>query len=713
MLLFAAAALAADVEVFSDNFNSSDTTSFSGTTGWYTGYASDTWSTKTYGGVYAKTDDSTGTWGSGGAVDNHLVYTGDSWGETIFDVSMYLGDNDASGLVFRYQDASNFYIFITGSEYAPGTGTGASTTRVGSALMRVSAGSATVLASLATTYTQYRSYDVEVVANGSSLEIWFDDDRNGIFEAADLILSATDATFSTGEIGLYCFNSGESIAGCYFDEVYVYQTDTDSDGISDEDDNCDAVANPTQIDTDEDDVGDSCDSDSDGDGYAAGSTAADDCDDTDDTVNPGATETCATTVDDDCDGSTNDTGATGCTTRYYDLDADTYGTSTSLCTCTASGYYTASLKTDCDDTDASVHPGASETCDLDDEDCDGSIDESAIDRTTFYDDADDDGYGDSATGALACTAGVGEVADNTDCADGDADIYPGAVEHCDLVDEDCDEAIDNDAIDQVTYYLDSDGDLFGDPTTGVDACAGETGQVIDDTDCDDTRDTVYPGAIETCNLLDDDCDGTVDAPDAIDAITVYADVDGDGFGDPDAPMDVCDPPEDTTADNSDCDDTNADVHADASEVANRVDDDCDGRPDDGLDTDGDGLSDDVELLDTLTDPYLLDTDGDTHNDGDEVTAGTDPLDPFDPGSDTGDTGADTGDTGTDTGADSGTEDTADTNDSAPGDTDDVPSLRRGGFYGGACNTSGHPAGPPRWAVLPLAALMLLLRRRRA
>jgi len=85
--------------------------------------------------------------------------------------------------------------------------------------------------------------------------------------------------------------------------------------------------------------------------------------------------------------------------------------------------------TDCDDSDASVYPGATETCDGVDNNCDGTIDEaSAVDALTWYEDADGDGYGQSVITEQACTQPSGFVSDNTDCDDTVASTYPGADE---------------------------------------------------------------------------------------------------------------------------------------------------------------------------------------------------------------------------------------------------------------------------------------------
>ena len=60
------------------------------------------------------------------------------------------------------------------------------------------------------------------------------------------------------------------------------------------------------------------------------------------------------------------------------------------------------------------------------------------------------------------------------------------------------------------YYADTDGDGYGNASSSTNACSQPSGYVTDNTDCDDTRDTAYPGAPELANSLDDDCDGTID-----------------------------------------------------------------------------------------------------------------------------------------------------------------------------------------------------------
>ncbi|WP_284651797.1 T9SS type A sorting domain-containing protein [Flavobacterium terrisoli] len=71
-------------------------------------------------------------------------------------------------------------------------------------------------------------------------------------------------------------------------------------------------------------------------------------------------------------------------------------------------------------------------------------------------------------------------------------------------------SISNSVIANVTWYLDSDGDGYGNPNSTTSYCTQPFGYVADNTDCDDSSDSVYPGAAEICfNGVDDDCDGSL------------------------------------------------------------------------------------------------------------------------------------------------------------------------------------------------------------
>ena len=113
-----------------------------------------------------------------------------------------------------------------------------------------------------------------------------------------------------------------------------------------------------------------------------------------------------------------------------------------------------------------------------------------------------------------------------DCDDVNIDVNPGRTELCNTIDDDCDGTIDEgDAADAADWWQDGDGDGAGVSTTVARACTQPAGYVASGgiEDCDDGNPTTYWGATETCDGEDDDCDGTVDEDDAIDASTWWLD----------------------------------------------------------------------------------------------------------------------------------------------------------------------------------------------
>ncbi|MCK6526021.1 lamin tail domain-containing protein [Myxococcota bacterium] len=278
-------------------------------------------------------------------------------------------------------------------------------------------------------------------------------------------------------------------------------------------------------------------SDGDGDGFGDAPECAAawiDCDDAVAAVHPGAAETCGDGIDQDCSGADR-----SCTCAESDLDGDGYGT------------VAACAQLDCDDSNATVHPGGTEVCDGLDQDCDGVADdgfdvdgdgwttcggdcndgnpaahpglvetcngfdddcngtydlEGSSGCTPYYADGDEDGYGIGSARCLCGPSSPYTALAAGDCNDANAAVRPGAVETCDLADQDCDGVVDD--------VGDGDGD-------GYTTCAG---------DCDDTRADVSPGDPETCGAADEDCDGTINEDNASGCTNYYYDQDGDGYG---------------------------------------------------------------------------------------------------------------------------------------------------------------------------------------
>ncbi len=349
--------------------------------------------------------------------------------------------------------------------------------------------------------------------------------------------------------------------------------DNDCDGTVDEDDAVDAVT--WFADSDVDGTGDdavsveACEAPS---GYVSDDS---DCDDTDGSVHPGALETCDG-LDNDCDALVDDAdpSLSGGTVFYGDSDGDGYGGQQyQQVACSAPAGFVTNAD-DCDDLDASSHPGGSEVCDGVDNDCDTQVDEGV--QATWYQDSDGDGYGNGSVSQESCDMPTGYVENASDCDDFDAATHPGSYEICDAVDNDCDGAVDEDAINGGIFYLDSDGDGYGSLAGWVSACSVPSGYAANASDCDDGDATVSPGGAEACNGVDSDCNGLVD--DGVGS-TFYLDSDGDGHGDPNATTTSCNQPGGYVAGADDCDDSDGAVNPSATELCDGLDNDCDGTVD--------------------------------------------------------------------------------------------------------------------------------------
>jgi hypothetical protein len=239
-----------------------------------------------------------------------------------------------------------------------------------------------------------------------------------------------------------------------------------------------------------------------------------------------------------------------------------------------------------------------------DEDCDTRVDEGVA--VTCWPDSDGDSYAPLAASQARCVVGgreaVGGCPPGTtnrrpmgaaiDCDDSSFGINPTATEICDAgnVDENCDGAANPMALCQCNAGDDrpcTAGGLFGRCAGGTQTCmSGRWGAC-----------SIAPGVESSCNGVDDDCDGATDEGFTV---SCYTDLDEDGYAPAGATATqqcACGAATRTTsraptAGNVDCNDANAAIRPGASELCDRLDNDCSsgGGTDASEDADNDGFS---------------------------------------------------------------------------------------------------------------------------
>ena len=245
VLACAAGPPAASAQTYHYGFDK-DTGALSGTDGWEGAYCADPWATHLNGGVTPLTDD--GCWIIEGCsaynhcgyefgygaycqesdpFDNHIQVGSKAWADYVYTARFKNTDDDAVGLMFRYQNSGQFYLFLMTRDCAPNPDLPCTDHLIGSRLMRIKDLDATVVASSAVTYDSGTVHTARITVEGDHITADLDLNEDGEFSADENVFDIVDnAGLDSGKVGLYAYENGyaglECMTGdCWFDDVTV------------------------------------------------------------------------------------------------------------------------------------------------------------------------------------------------------------------------------------------------------------------------------------------------------------------------------------------------------------------------------------------------------------------------------------------------------------------------------------------------------------
>ncbi|MFT7580135.1 MAG: hypothetical protein ACI9MR_001802, partial [Myxococcota bacterium] len=234
-----------------------------------------------------------------------------------------------------------------------------------------------------------------------------------------------------------------------------------------------------------------------------------------------------------------------------------------------------------------INPDANEVCDDLDNNCNSITDEEDDGMCTVYlRDQDNDLFGlDLDNKCLCAPSGAYRATVGGDCNDSTHLIRPGVEEFCNGTDDNCTDGVDEeDSTGCQPFYTDVDGDGWG---VGSSRCLCEedglyrANQAVD---CKDDDPAVNPAqsAAWGGDGKDENCNDVADEANAVGCVDHYEDIDNDDYGVTLTQTCLCGPTGDFTAfDGGDCNDGEESANPGEAEICNGIDDNCDGRYDEG------------------------------------------------------------------------------------------------------------------------------------
>jgi MYXO-CTERM domain-containing protein len=247
-----------------------------GVAGWSSGYSRDDWYSADLDGsgfiIYSATDENTGD--NSGALDNFLVNAAETVTQGRWTSGFYTEDDDSFGIVAGHSSGDDMIMLVFCGGYGEGPSCPFDIGGVGLAMIQVSGGSYSLLDASGSTYRP--------TAAGSLYLDYNDGVLTGAWPDGGVTLSASVSLRSLSKVGFWSYDAGydgggrgNTNTGFYTNDdvaMALYAHDDDSDGVIDDDDNCEKASNRDQADSDRDGIGDACDSSGGGGGGGGGDT---------------------------------------------------------------------------------------------------------------------------------------------------------------------------------------------------------------------------------------------------------------------------------------------------------------------------------------------------------------------------------------------------------------------------------------------------------